>query len=91
MLPVIPLECMAGTTGLEPATSAVTAHGKVVTNRKQASRMAPFGAQRHGWEPLMCPYCTHVLCPNDLCRNGNDFCSARPIFEFFVRNLLVPE
>jgi len=29
--------------GLEPAISAVTAHRKVVTNRKQASRMAPFG------------------------------------------------
>jgi hypothetical protein len=40
---------MAGTTGLEPATSAVTAQRKVVTNRKQASRMAPFGAPRYTW------------------------------------------
>ena len=33
---------MAGTTGLEPATSAVTAKRKVVTYKKQTPRMAPF-------------------------------------------------
>ncbi len=32
---------MAGTTGLEPATSAVTAKKKVVTNRKQGQRTTP--------------------------------------------------
>ena len=32
--PVSLLECMAGTTGLEPATSAVTGHRKPVTYRK---------------------------------------------------------
>ena len=56
------LECMAGTTGLEPATSAVTAKRKVVTYRKQASRMASFGAVRNDREPLSNPYQTHDLC-----------------------------
>ena len=43
------LECMAGTTGLEPATSAVTARRKVVTYWNQGERMAPFSALRNGW------------------------------------------
>jgi hypothetical protein len=34
------LECMAGTTGLQPATSAVTETHLLVTNRKYAIRMA---------------------------------------------------
>jgi hypothetical protein len=58
---------MAGTTGLEPATSAVTAKRKVVTYRKHASRMASFGAVRNDQEPLSNPYQTHDLCPVDLC------------------------
>jgi hypothetical protein len=58
---------MAGTTGLEPATSAVTAKRKVVTYRKQASRMASFGAVRYDREPLSNPYQTYDLCPVDLC------------------------
>jgi hypothetical protein len=39
----------------------------VVTYRKQASRMAPFGAVRYDREPLSNPYQTHDLCPLDLC------------------------
>jgi len=35
------LESMAGTTGLEPATSAVTVSGKRVTNRNQGQRTTP--------------------------------------------------
>ena len=62
---------MAETTGLEPATSAVTAKRKVVTYRKQASRMASFGAVRYDREPLSNPYQTHDLCPVDLCPFGN--------------------
>src|ERR1700722_12484600 len=48
-------------------TSAVTAKRKVVTYRKQASRMASFGAVRHDREPLSNPYQTHDLCLVDLC------------------------
>ena len=61
--------CMGGTTGLEPATSAVTAKRKVVTYRKQASRMASIGAVRNDREPLSNPYQTHDLCPVNLCPN----------------------
>jgi hypothetical protein len=71
MRPVTHFECVAGTTGLEPATSAVTAKRKVVTYRKQASRMASFGAVRNDWEPLSNPYQTHDLCPVNLCPNRN--------------------
>ena len=49
--------------GLEPATSAVTAKRKVRDYRKQASRMASFGAVRCDREPLSNPYQTHDLCP----------------------------
>ena len=38
---------MAGTTGLEPATSAVTAERKLVTYWNQGERMAPFSALRN--------------------------------------------
>jgi len=51
------LLCMAGTTGLEPATSAVTVSVKLVTLSNQTARMAPFDALRHPWERLLCPYC----------------------------------
>jgi hypothetical protein len=43
------LESMAGTTGLEPATSAVTAERKLVTYWNQGERMAPFSALRNQW------------------------------------------
>ena len=45
----------------------MTAKRKVVTYRKQASRMASFGAVRYDREPLSNPYQTHDLCPVDLC------------------------
>ena len=45
------------------ATSAVTAKRKVVTYRKQASRMASFDAVRNDREPLSNPYQTRDLCP----------------------------
>jgi hypothetical protein len=35
---------MAGTTGLEPATSAVTVNQKLVTRCNQEARMARFGS-----------------------------------------------
>jgi hypothetical protein len=47
--------------------NAVTAKRKVVTYRKHASRMAPFGAVRNDREPLSNPYQTHDLCPVNLC------------------------
>ena len=52
---------MAGTTGLEPATSAVTVSVKLVTLSNQTARMAPFDALRHPWECLLCPYCARAL------------------------------
>jgi hypothetical protein len=70
---------MAGTTGLEPATSAVTAKRKVVTYRKHASRMASFRAMRNDRELLSNPYQTCDLCPIDLCLRavGAVGCSIR--------------
>src|SRR6266568_7189815 len=56
-----------GDDGARPATSAVTAKRKVVTYRKQASRMASFGAVRYDREPLSNPYQTRDLCPVNLC------------------------
>ena len=50
-----------------PETAVVTAKRKVVTYRKQTSRMASFGAVRNDREPLSKPYQTHDLCPLDLC------------------------
>ena len=47
---------MAGTTGLEPATSAVTVSLKPVTYRNAGQWVAPFGANRHTEEPLLWPY-----------------------------------
>src|SRR5271156_5322006 len=38
------LECMAGATGLEPSTSAVTNPRSSITPRNQKARMANFGA-----------------------------------------------
>src|SRR5580692_7448565 len=57
------LECMAGTTGLEPATSAVTAKRKVVTYRNKRHGWLLFGAVRCDREPLSNPYQTHDLLP----------------------------
>jgi hypothetical protein len=58
---------MAGTTGLEPATSAVTVKRKRVTNRKQGATDDSFSALRNPSEFLLHPYQTHDLCPDDLC------------------------
>ena len=70
------------------STSAVTAKRKVVTYRKQASRMASFGAVRYDREPLSNPYQTHDLCPVDLCPMGNPAQRAvRPVVSEFVRTL----
>ncbi len=62
---------MAGTTGLEPATSAVTVSLKPVTYRNAGQWMAPFGAKRHTEEPLLWPYCALNFdrkSARDLCR-----------------------
>jgi len=53
--PISFLECMAGTTGLEPATSAVTVSPKPVTYRNAGQWMAPLEAKRNTWEPLLWP------------------------------------
>jgi len=63
-LPVRALYCPA--LPENPQEIAVTKR-KVVTYRKQASRMASFGAVRHDREPLSNPYQTRDLCPIDLC------------------------
>ena len=60
------LDRMAGTTELEPATSAVT-EGRNL--QKKAPRMASFGALRHDQEPLSNPYLTRDLCRTDFCPN----------------------
>ncbi len=57
---------MAGTTGLEPATSAVTANRKRVTYRNQEARMARFSSLRHPWQRLLDPYRPCDLCLADL-------------------------
>jgi hypothetical protein len=49
------LECMAGTTGLEPATSAVTVSQNPITYRNNGQWMAPFSANRHTGEQLLWP------------------------------------
>ena len=49
------VEYVAGTTGLEPATSAVTAKRKPVTIRNKTPRMAIFGANRDGQEQIIGP------------------------------------
>ena len=54
--PVTLVECMAGTTGLEPATSAVTVSQNPVTYRNNGQWMAPFSADRNTEEQLLCPY-----------------------------------
>ena len=62
---------MAGTTGLEPATSAVTVSQNPVTCWNNKQRMAPIRAIRHTKEPLLCPYCVLIFdskSPRDLCR-----------------------
>ena len=47
---------MAGTTGLEPATSAVTVNQNPVTYRNNGQWMAPFSAIRHAEAQLLWPY-----------------------------------
>jgi hypothetical protein len=64
---------MAGTTGLEPATSAVTVSLKPVTYRNNGQWMAPFSANRHTEEQLLWPYCVldfDLIYPLDLCRSA---------------------
>ena len=46
---VKPFRILAGTTGLEPATSGVTAERKLVSYWNQGERMAPFSALRNPW------------------------------------------
>jgi hypothetical protein len=58
---------MAGTTGLEPATSAVTVSQKPVTYWNQEARMATQSTLRNPWKPLLHPQPTQVLCPRNLC------------------------
>ena len=53
--PEILLECMAGTTGLEPATSAVTVSQKPVTYWNQEARMATQSTLKNPWNPLLHP------------------------------------
>ena len=48
-------KCMAGTTGLEPATSAVTVHRKVVTYKKLGVTDGFFGRLRHPSGTLIGP------------------------------------
>ncbi len=48
---------VAGTTGLEPATSAVTVSLKPVTYRNAGQWVAPIGPKRYTEEPLLCPCC----------------------------------
>jgi hypothetical protein len=55
--PFIFFRFMAGTTGLEPATSAVTVSQIHVTYRNYGQRVAPIVRKRHTKEPLVCPYC----------------------------------
>jgi hypothetical protein len=55
--PFILLCLVAGTTGLEPATSAVTVSLKPVTYRNAGQWVAPIGPKRHTEEPLLCPCC----------------------------------
>jgi len=51
---------MAGTTGLEPAASAVTAYVSKVTIRKSTASIASFGALSNAWKVLLHPHCTHI-------------------------------
>jgi len=51
---------MAGTTGLEPAASAVTADVPVVTDRKSTAPIAHFGAPSNPREGLLHPDCTQT-------------------------------
>lgn len=53
--PIISLGLLAGTTGLEPGTSAVTVSLKPVTYSNAGQRVAPIGPKRNTKEPLLCP------------------------------------
>ena len=62
---------MAGTTGLEPATSAVTVSQNLVTYRNAGQWMAPIRPKRNTEEPLLWSYCALDFGPKsarDLCR-----------------------
>ena len=61
---------MAGTTGLEPATSAVTVSQISVTYRNYGQWVAPIDRKRHTKEQLLCPYCglnSELNSDQDLC------------------------
>ncbi len=56
-----PSECMAGTTGLEPATSAVTVKCQHVTDWKQEDWMAPSAPCVMVANSYLCPYRARAL------------------------------
>ncbi len=80
------LECMAGTTGLEPATSAVTVSHTTVTHWNQEARMATLSTLRNLWEPVLHPQQTHDLCPVDLCPTPFFIDFFRPLAEVLFRS-----
>jgi hypothetical protein len=55
------LECVAGTTGLEPTTFAATVNSQLVTLRNQWERTARFNTLGNPWSLLVCPSCVRVL------------------------------
>jgi hypothetical protein len=64
-------DLVAGTTGLEPATSAVTVSLKPVTYRNNGQWVAPLDPKRNVEESILWPYCAHIvgpICYRDLCR-----------------------
>jgi len=68
---------MAGTTGLEPATSAVTAKRKHVVNRKQGQRttpLEPLGTSGNSYctlnEPTTSVQMTSAFPPSQACKKG---------------------
>jgi len=52
---------MAGTTGLEPATSAVTVQQPEVTSCNFTAPIATLGALRNPLEVLLHPNCTQIF------------------------------
>ena len=66
---------MAGTTGLEPATSAVTDRRKPVSDSKQKARMANFGASgtlRNAYRTLNEPSTSALIVTSDNRRYSPD-------------------
>jgi hypothetical protein len=83
---------MAGTTGLEPATSAVTVNRNPVTYSNNGQWMAPFSANRHTKEQLSWPYRAldfDLIYPQDLCRPAALVALFRPFL--CPRKAEVPE